>query len=635
MAELSIIIPAYNRKEALKRCLLSLDGQNYPKDKYEIIVVDDGSSGATMETLESFTARMGNLRYIQQYHKGPASARNLGVKKANGEIIGFTDDDCILDKDWIRLMVEFHKKNPEITTVGGLTEVPGKKTSTMVAQSLSNGAILVALNGKKEIIFFPTCNVTFKKRIFGEHKFNEKFPLPGGEDLEFFWRLFKDGHRFIWNKKIQVMHYRNAALSSFIKQAYIYGRGNFLTQYMHNNHPLLKELKTGKLSFWIAALVNIIKIPRFSCLLGRRLIKKYDIKNIYKKMSVYLYLAIHKTFYISGNIAEFSRVRKTNLNKEKEISYIPRLLILDITHSCNLSCRICDIWKTKNTEQDIDIRYIKKMLFRAKELGIKEITLSGGEPLLRKDIFEIFEYAKEIKIKNLGVLSNGILVEKYTERLKPYLVDNTISLVISLDSLNSELHNFIRNSNIAWQRTIEGLNMLSSLKKEHPQVNFNIIAIILGQNLEELLDLANFIKSLNVNSLQFQALLPSNLRMAERKKSPFWICEERLPILDKVIDKLIKFKEENPQFMKNSINNLSLVKRYFRGTLNSNDIKCASAFKTILISNQGSCTTCFSSYGDIRKSTLKEIVESKEIVKAREKVKHCPWPCLLPCFCDL
>lgn len=633
LMELSIIVPTYNRKEIFKRSLLSLVEQDYPEDRYEVIVVDDGSSDGTAEMVNDLVERYRNLRYIQQHRKGPACARNSGIRQANGEIIGFTDDDCILDKDWIRLMVESHKRNPEIITVGGLTEAPYKRPNIMVSQSLSNGAIQISLNGRKEVIFFPTCNVTFKRRIFDKYRFNEEFLSPGGEDLEFFWRLFKGGHRFIWDKDIRVTHYRDDTLSSFIRQAYIYGRGNLLTQYVHNDHPLLKELKTGKVSFWIATLVNIIKIPRFSYLLGRRLIGESDIKNIYKRISIYSYFMLHKIFYISGNISEFFRMRKRPLYKQ--LYHIPRLLILDITHSCNLSCRICDIWKTKETELDLDKGLVKRMLSEAKDSGIKEIALSGGEPLLRDDIFEIFEYAKKINIKNLGVLTNGLLIERCWERLRPYLIDTTISLVISLDSLNKDVHDLMRNSDIAWQKALKGLKMLSSLKREYPQLNFNVITIILEKNLEELLDVAHFIKELGANSLQFQVLLPNNLRMAERKKSPFWVSAENLGMLDEAVDRLKEFKERNPRFIRNSIKNLSLVKKYYRGTLTCDDVECLSAHETVLVSNQGDCTTCFSSYGDIKRKALKDIFASKERTRAWERAKRCSWPCLLPCFCDM
>lgn len=631
--EISVIIPTYNRRETFRKCLLSLLEQDYPKERYEIIVVDDGSSDGTVEVVDTLAKAHKNFRYIQQDRKGPACARNSGIREARGEIIGFTDDDCVLDKHWIRLMVESHKRNPHIITVGGLTGVPYKRSNIMVSQSLSNSAIQTNINGREEVIFFPTCNVAFKRHIFAEYRFNEEFPLPGGEDLEFFWRLFKSGHRFIWDKEIRVTHYRADTLSSFIKQAYIYGRGNLLAQYVHNDHPLLKELKTGRTSFWAAVLVNIMKIPRFSYLLGKRLIRESGIKDIRKKISIYLYFVLHKISYISGNISEFFRIRRSP--QDMRPYHIPRLLILDITHSCNLSCRVCDIWKTKDTEQDLDMASIKKVLLEAKDSGIREIALSGGEPLLRDDIFEILEYAQKIKIKDLGVLTNGILLEQHLERLRPYIIDNTISLVVSFDSLDEEVHNFIRGSDTAWQRTSKGLEMLSSLKKKYPHINFNVIAIILGQSLEELLALADFIKGLGANSLQFQALLPNNLKMAERKESPFWVSAQRLGQLDATIDSLIEFKIKNPKFIKNSVNNLSLVKQYYRGSLSDGEVKCLSAHQTVLISNQGNCTTCFSSYGDVKEKGLNDILASKERARAREEVKRCSSPCLLPCFCDI
>lgn len=75
------------------------------------------------------------------------------------------------------------------------------------------------------------------------------------------------------------------------------------------------------------------------------------------------------------------------------------------------------------------------------------------------------------------------------------------------------------------------------------------------------------------------------------------------------------------------------MKKYFRGTVNSGEVKCVSAHKTILISNHGEGTTCFSSYGDIKRRDLREILQDKERIRAQEKVKKCSWPCLLPCFC--
>lgn len=162
-----------------------------------------------------------------------------------------------------------------------------------------------------------------------------------------------------------------------------------------------------------------------------------------------------------------------------------------------------------------------------------------------------------------------------------------------------------------------------------------MISIVLDQNLEELVGLVRFVKALGANSLQLQPLLSNNLRMAQRKTSRFWIRESKLPLLDETIDSLIEIKKETPEFIKNSLHNLSLIKKYYRGSITHNDVSCLSADKTLLVSNQGFCTTCFSSYGNLKTEDLKSVLTGRQILEARGKAKQCPWPCLLPCFCDL
>ncbi len=313
---------------------------------------------------------------------------------------------------------------------------------------------------------------------------------------------------------------------------------------------------------------------------------------------------------------------------------IPDLLILDITHRCNLKCRICDIWQTGLAEMDMDLGSVKNLLVQAQELGIRSVALSGGEVLLRKDICDIFDHARLIGIKDLGVLSNGILINKNLHVINTYLLDNTITPVVSLDSLDEKVHNHIRNLPVAWQETTQGLRALALLKKVHPQINFNIISIILNENLEELPRLVDFALSLGANSLQFQALLSNNLVMSERKDARFWVSPERLGLLDEVVEKLIRLKEKHPAFIRNSVSNLNLVKKYYRGTLDQKDAECFSAKKTVLVSNQGTYVTCFSVYGNVREKALQDVLRGPEIVNARAALRQCRKPCLLPCFCD-
>ncbi len=309
--DLSIILPTANGADALFRCVESLLNQTYSLERIELIVVDDNDDKYLAQSLkESECSKFFALKYIPLSHKGPAVARNAGIKSASSEVLAFIDDDCIADSDWAKFILETHRLNPDKPVVGGLTYVSECDNTSLVSQFLSNNSIEIGFD-KKEIIFFPTCNVSIKKHIFSEYLFNEDFSLPGGEDLEFFWRLYKQGYRFIWDKNIKVIHARKDNLLNFLKQAYCYGRGNLLMTYLHKKeHPLLGDLRTGKVSFWLVTLLSLVKIPGFSYSLGRRLIRQERIKLFPKKAFIYLLFVLHKFCYLWGNICEFNRLRK-------------------------------------------------------------------------------------------------------------------------------------------------------------------------------------------------------------------------------------------------------------------------------------------------------------------------------------
>lgn len=637
--DISVIIPTYNRQERLRQCLESLFKQDYLQENFEIIVVDDGLSDGTEDMFKDLSKEHPNLRYYSQKHKGPAAARNLGIREAKAEIIGFTDNDCILKSDWIRKMVEAHRLEDDVTAIGGLTKVNSHNIKAQVSQFLSDGAIKTNINGKPEIIFFPTCNVSFKKECLNV-QFNELFPLPAGEDLEFFWKSFKKGNRFIYRQDIEILHDCHSSLKSFLKQAYMYGRGNYLVQYIHKDHPLLKEIKTrNNISFIFGLIINFIKIPRFSYLLGKRLIHSQNQFSLHERLQIYVYFALHKIMYLIGNVAELLRASKittVSLQENSEeingISAKPEFIILDITHRCNLICNICEIRKDKPIEE-FTTDEVKDLITQSFEWGVKEFVLSGGEPFVRDDIFEILDFLKE-KSYHIGILTNGILLnDDFIKRSLPYLISNTVSLSISLDALTPDIHDDIRGAKGCFEMTFNGLKILYEYKKNYPNINFNVISIILNENLEELLPLANFLKSLNVNSIQFQPLLANNLMMKERSNViKYWIPQERLLLLDRVIDSLVEFKKQNFHLVRNSEDNLKWVKKYFRGLLTNDDVKCSYATKTMLIANNGDVTTCFDCYGNIREDNLRVIYNSKEAEHARKRVGICKNPCLLPCF---
>ena len=106
--DVSVVIATYNRKELLTTCLRCLDAQDYPRDRFEVIVVDDGSTDGSAEMVRNWSARY-SLRCIAAGHQGPGPARNFGVAHALGDIIIFIDDDAFASPWFIAEHVRSHR----------------------------------------------------------------------------------------------------------------------------------------------------------------------------------------------------------------------------------------------------------------------------------------------------------------------------------------------------------------------------------------------------------------------------------------------------------------------------------------------------------------------------------------------
>ncbi len=99
----SVVIPTYNRKPILEKCLLALEQQKLSTDhRYEVILVDDGSTDGTVAWLQEQTTRLSHLRLFCQDHQGPAAARNLGVERAAGDTIVFIDSDLVVTEHFLQ-----------------------------------------------------------------------------------------------------------------------------------------------------------------------------------------------------------------------------------------------------------------------------------------------------------------------------------------------------------------------------------------------------------------------------------------------------------------------------------------------------------------------------------------------------
>jgi len=232
MIEASIIIPSYNRKKILQKCLEALFNQTYPKDKYEIILVDDGSTDGTDKMVFSLKPSC-RLRYIKNEKRiGQPRSRNIGIDLAQGEYIIFVDSDIIVVPEFVEEHIRYHKiyknsiVNGQLIYISSLDEV-GKKRKSIWDISFSS---------------FNTANVSVKKEHLDKVGRFDMDLLPyGWQDVELGYRLRKMGLKSRKNKRAVGYHYRKWAdveNISFLKEKE-FMRGMSGAIY-YKKHPCLK-----------------------------------------------------------------------------------------------------------------------------------------------------------------------------------------------------------------------------------------------------------------------------------------------------------------------------------------------------------------------------------------------------------
>ena len=225
--QFSIVIPTYNRPQRLYQCLSSLTELNYPRDRFEVVVVDDGSQTPLAPVVEPFKTTL-NLRFLRQANSGPASARNAGAAAAQGNYLVFTDDDCHPTSTWLTVLEAAFDEVPD-ALIGGTTlnALPNNLYST--ASQVLIDYLYGFYNPKPDAAtFFASNNFAVPRATYLELQgFDTSFPLAAGEDREFCdrWRYYR--HPMRYAADMQVRHAHKLTLRSFWRQHFNYGRGAF------------------------------------------------------------------------------------------------------------------------------------------------------------------------------------------------------------------------------------------------------------------------------------------------------------------------------------------------------------------------------------------------------------------------
>ncbi len=245
--KISIIIPTIGRIEKLENVLKGiLSGKNTKKINPEILIIFDGEKSTEFLEFEKKIQNK-NIKFLEAEKKsGAATARNIGIENATGEILVFIGDDTIPAEDWLDEVHTFHTKHPE-KNIGMLGKVSwvARLAKDPFYQWIENYPQFDFKNIKKngaDWRHFYTSNVSIKKALVGHEKFPEAFSGWGFEDSEFGYRLQKKGLKLIFNEQCRVLHDHLQSLEDVLKNTRN-SRKN--AELFENLHPEIKILPRG------------------------------------------------------------------------------------------------------------------------------------------------------------------------------------------------------------------------------------------------------------------------------------------------------------------------------------------------------------------------------------------------------
>jgi GT2 family glycosyltransferase len=221
----SVVVPVRNGADTIADCLKALLDQTYPSDRVEIIAVDNASTDRTPQLIRRLP-----VRYVYEPRIGRSHARNRGIVASRGEVLAFTDDDCIADSGWLMALIAGFDSDEVSGVAGEIDPFAPQTAAERYAQAYypSHQSVVLALDEP----FAITANVAFRRDVFARiGGFDPAFVT--AEDVDFGWRFFAAGLKMAYAPAATVAHRtRPNAWQLFRQQAgYGYGRAILRERY--------------------------------------------------------------------------------------------------------------------------------------------------------------------------------------------------------------------------------------------------------------------------------------------------------------------------------------------------------------------------------------------------------------------
>jgi glycosyltransferase involved in cell wall biosynthesis len=241
MPKLSVVIPTKNRAALLAEAIDCIEGQTVSREQYEVIVIDNDSTDDTRNVLEQKSKIYRNLKCGIQEKPGAAATRNAGLRRANGQVILFVDDDVQAEPTLIQAHIDGHRKNPNASMIGAVS-MPWGATSDPFLRYLRDRRILnpyTPSRGPIDFSYYHTGNVsTPTQMLLDVGGFDESFDVYGMEDIELGYRLEKAGCRMVFAPEARGIHYSFPRYRNFVERS---EQAGYSLGHLIRLHPELKN----------------------------------------------------------------------------------------------------------------------------------------------------------------------------------------------------------------------------------------------------------------------------------------------------------------------------------------------------------------------------------------------------------
>jgi Fe-coproporphyrin III synthase len=319
------------------------------------------------------------------------------------------------------------------------------------------------------------------------------------------------------------------------------------------------------------------------------------------------------------------------------LSTLP-ILILNAHSRCNCRCVMCDIWKREANDQ-VNAQDLERHRASFRSLGVRQVVLTGGEPLLHNDLSALCNFFREQKI-HLTLLTTGLLLHKRAEEVAA-LFDE---IIVSIDG-PAEIHDAVRRVNGAFNLIHRGI---TAVRHHNPAMAITCRTTVQKANYLRLRETVDAARALGLDSISFLAAdLTSEafnrpLVWPGERQSEIGLNRDEADALEQEIEQLIVEHEAgiNHHFILESADKLRRIVRRFRehlGQLPPQSPICNAPWVSAVVEVDGSIRPCFfhRTIGNITSSTLEEVINGEAAQSFRQSLDVEANPTCRRCVCSL